>query len=129
MYLGNNAQYQPFINAIAGQKFKAAMMGLGGSASTPLYDQQRAAMTDAGQPGQVVTDTSNPPPPPGVPSQPQGGAGDGGSNGVGVSNATNTNGTPLPAVGDPRAVQPGSPTQTQKSARMPKPNSMKGLGV
>ncbi len=73
MYLGNNAQYQPFINAIAGQKFKAAMMGLGGSPATPLYDQQRAAMTDSEQPGQVGDGSEGVPvgdPAPGAPTQP-----------------------------------------------------------
>ena len=73
---------------------------------------------DSQQPGQVVTDTSNPPSAPGV----QGGAGDGGSNGVGVAHAPNVQNPP---VGDPRAAIGGA-TLTQKNARMP--NSMKGLG-
>ena len=106
--------WQPFEEAVNQYQDKGGKVDLGSALSS-------IRGLDSQQPGQIVTDTGNPPAPPML----QGGAGDGGSNGVGVANAPNMNGTPLPAVGDPRAGV-GGMTLTQKNARMP--NSMKGLG-
>ncbi len=114
--------WQPFEEAVNQYQDKGGKVDLGGALSS--IKGLDAAGTGSQQPGQTVTDTSNPPAPAGVPSMPQGGAGDGGSNGVGVPNAPNMNGTPM-GVGDPRSGIGGA-TLTQKNARMP--NSLKGLG-
>lgn len=124
--------WQPFEEAVNQYQDKGGKVNL-----SPALQSIRgldAAGAGSQQPGQVVTDTGNPPVAPGV----QGGAGDGGSNGVGVSHTPNMNGTPVPTdvATPPTGIDglpapktgggPGQATLTQKNARMPA--SMKGLG-